>query len=108
MSIGISIRRVLRIIRESLPGASTAASRMYTRARSQKPWMHVPPHQQAQAFAQHQQVLKALYHQHVAGKVAPFIIDWLYGVVTSPKFWKLVEMAAFILFAVKSYNGHGS
>lgn len=81
MSIYPKLLKLGRRIVRAIPFTSTPASRMWRRAQHHSHWSHAPPHQQPQAFAQHQQTLSQLKHQHLAHKIAPPIIDALYALL---------------------------
>jgi hypothetical protein len=75
----ILLRRVLRTIRDALPGPTTA-SRLKPDPSS---WRNAPPDQRAAAYVQYQQTLEQLRRIHVAQKIAPKIVDLLFMFVTS-------------------------
>lgn len=70
--------RLSRRLLHALPFMPTPASRMRRAMRAAPSWMRAPPHQQPQAFAQHHHTMQQLRQQHVAAKIAPILIDWLY------------------------------
>jgi hypothetical protein len=92
----VLLRRVLRTIRNALPGPTTA-SRLKPDPAS---WRNAPPDQRAAAYVQYQQTLEQLRRIHVAQKIAPRIVDLLFKIVTSKAGIDVAFVVALCLIAL--------
>lgn len=70
-NLDLFLRRCSRRLREVLPG-QTNASRLAKRGGH---WRHLPPHQQAAAYAQFLQAQRQLREFHLQSKILPKLID---------------------------------
>ena len=68
------LRRILRRIRETLPGPTTASRLM----RQSNSWRNVPLHQRPAAYAQFMHTQHQLKMLHIGQKIAPKIVDLLF------------------------------
>jgi hypothetical protein len=74
LQIDLALRRLLRRIKEALPGPTTASRLM----RRPPGWRNVPLHQRAAAYAQFMHTQQQLRTIHVGQKIAPKIINILF------------------------------
>lgn len=93
-SFEIAVRRLLRRLRDGLPGSSEALRL----SRQSGQWRHLPPHQRAGAYAQFLQVQRQLLQQHYQSKLAPKLVDWVFKLFIAH--WKTPWGALFLLLLV--------
>ena len=78
-ALDVVLRRVFQRIRNALPGHTTA-SRLKPDPAS---WQNAPPRQRAAAYVQFYQTQQQLRQIHVAQKLAPRIVNFLFAMITS-------------------------
>jgi len=94
--IDIAFHRLLRRIRDALPGPTTA-SRLKPDPNS---WRNAPPPQRAAAYVQFHQTLQQLRQIHVGQKIAPKIINLLFAAVCSELGLKIAFVLALCILVL--------
>jgi hypothetical protein len=77
LPIDVVLRRLLRRVRDALPG-NTTASRLKPDPSS---WRNVPPQQRAGAYVQFRQTQSQLRQLHIGEKIIPKIIELIFAAV---------------------------
>lgn len=78
-TIDVLLRRVLRRIKDALPG-HTVASRLRKQSAT---WRHLPPAQRAAAYVQFYRTQQELLRIHIEQKIAPKIVNLLLALICS-------------------------